>query len=682
MRKFSAVVAVAAFMACAVAAPALVSAQQKLPTINVEGKNTKLTVEDIYRSPSLRDPIISPNGKYMAATVPFKGRMNLAVLDLEARTANVLTSVTEFDVLSSRWVGNDRLVFSLGLIDSPTGADRFDGGGLYMVSRDGKTNRSISPTLREARNRGDTVYRSLRFFRSIPGNADEIIASGNMTDAASVDLYRLNVVTGRYELLTRGRPTDRTSTWIIDSKLVPRVVSSGIKDTLTTIYWYRKDADSAWSEIARTEGGKGVNFVPLTFESDDKTLQVATNQGRDTMAVFRYDPEQKKLGTLVAQHPRYDMGAQIDGDDAAGVLTDPANNDKVIGYSVNAAKPETVWLDEQYAAIQRSLDATLPNRINSFRRIPDSKRMIVTSYSDVLPARWYLYDDEKKALEEIGTSRPWLVGKLVEQIPFVYKTRDGLEIDGYYFLPADYKPGTKLPTVVHIHGGPFARADTWGSRSFGVNEGQMFAANGYAVIVPNFRITPGLGAKVYQSGFGTVGRQMSDDHEDALKWGIDKGFVDSSKTCISGASYGGYAALQALVRNNDMWKCAVAGLAVTDFEYQLTTGDGDTRQNTAGQRFWFSVLGTDDMKSQLIRDISPVNNADKIKRPVLLYAGEEDIRVPIRQISRMKRELERVGNPPKEYIAVEKEGHGFGLLKNRVDTWTKILSFVDESLKK
>jgi dipeptidyl aminopeptidase/acylaminoacyl peptidase len=655
-------------------------AQQKLPTINVDEKRTELSVEDIFKSPSLRDPIVSPNGKFLAATVPSNGRMNLAVIDIETRTATVLTGVTEFDVIETRWVGNDRILFSLGLLNSPTGPGRFDGGGLFMVGRDGKERRTISPTVREARAKGNNVYRALSYARSIPGSDEEVIASGNLTDAESTDLYKLNIKTGRSELYTRGRPADGTNGWILDDKLVPRVVSSSPRDTLTTIFWYRKDADSAWYEIGRNEGVKGPTFVPLSVEGDNQSLQVAYNGDRDTMAVFRFDPIAKKMGELIAQHPRYDMGANADGERVPGVVTDPVSN-KVLGYRVAAAKPETVWLDEQYTKTQKSLDSALPNRINNFARTPDGKRFIVTSYSDILPTNWYLLDEEKKTLEGIGTSRPWLVGKLVEQVPFVYKTRDGLEIDGYYFLPRDYKPGTKLPTLVHIHGGPFARADYWGSNTFGVSEAQLFANRGYAVIVPNFRVTPGLGKKVYTSGFGAVGRQMSDDHEDALKWGIDKGFVDPSRACISGASYGGYAALQALVRNNDMWRCAVAGLAVTDFKYQLTTGDGDTARSTAGQKFWMQVLGTDDLSSQLVKDISPVNNAEKIKRPVFIYAGEEDIRVPLAQISRMKRELERTGNAPKVYTVVEKEGHGFGILKNRVDTWTKMVTFVDESMK-
>jgi dipeptidyl aminopeptidase/acylaminoacyl peptidase len=174
--------------------------------------------------------------------------------------------------------------------------------------------------------------------------------------------------------------------------------------------------------------------------------------------------------------------------------------------------------------------------INTFRRTPDGKKLLITSFSDVNPTRWYMLDEEKNTLEEIGAARPWMDGKLVEQRPFLYKTRDGLEIPGYLFLPKGYKAGTKLPTIVHIHGGPTVRADTFGAGSFGNREGQLFASRGYAVVVPNFRITPGMGNKIFSKGFGTIGRQMSEDHEDALKWAIEQGYTDPSRACISGAS--------------------------------------------------------------------------------------------------------------------------------------------------
>jgi len=653
--------------------------------LNLAGANSAfaaepVSLEDYFKNPSLASPTLSRSGKYLAATAPFKGRMNLLVLDLETRKGTLVTSFEEFDVINARWVGDERIVFSLGQANSPTGAGQFDGGGLFVVGRDGSGSRRLSPTIRETRGSGNNIYRGLTMVSTIPGSTDEIIASGRLTSADSVDLYRVNLNTGRTRLMTSGRPVDRTVDWLLDSKQVPRVVMAGVKDELTQVVYYRKGEDSPWGEIARFSRDKGSILVPLAFESDDQTLQVATNKDRDTMAVYRYDPNTRKLGDLVAAHPRYDMGADSQGDSVAGAVVDPETN-KILGYRVDGDKPEITWLDDGRSRIQKVLDASLPGTVNSFRRAVGSKRLLVSSYSDLKPTRWYLFEEEKRTLEEIGTSRPWLDNKLVEQRPFMYKTRDGLEIPGYLFLPKDYKPGTRLPTILHIHGGPFARADTFGS-GFGVREGQLFASRGYAVVVPNFRITPGMGNKIYTAGFGTVGRQMSEDHEDALKWAIDQGYTDPKRACISGASYGGYAALQALVKTPDMFKCAIAGLAVTDYKYQLTTPDGDTYGNETGVDFWKAVLGSKDLNSQMIRDISPVFNASKIKGAVFLYAGEDDVRVPIDQIYRMDKALKAAGNPAKGFVVKAKEGHGFGKPENNVDLYKQVLKFLDEQIGK
>ncbi|HEX4857753.1 MAG TPA: hypothetical protein VFV17_01965, partial [Usitatibacteraceae bacterium] len=455
------------FLLAACAAMGIVS----MPA-HTQAQAGKLTVEDIWKSPTMASLNISPSGKYLAATTPIRGRMNLTIVDLEARTANGITGYTDFDVQGINWIGDDRLVYSLGQNNSPTGAGRFDGGGLFVINRDGKDLKRLSTTVRESRARGDYVFRGLRFARRIPGNTNEIIAAGNMVDAVSTDLYRLDLNTGKYTLITRGRPADRTGNWIMDRKLTPRVVTASVKDTLISVVYYRDGEDSPWVEIARNDAAnKGNVFVPLSIEADDKTLQVASNHASDTMAIYRFDPVAKKFGEKIAAHPRYDMGATLQGERIGGVVTDP-DTDRLLGYSVNAGKPEVVWLDKDYAATQAALDGALPNAINSFRRLPGgSKRMLVTSYSDTKPVRWYIFDEAAKTLERIGISRPWLEGKLTEQRIMSFKTRDGLDIAGYYFLPKDYKPGTKLPTVVHIHGGPFARADYWGS-GFGYNEGQ------------------------------------------------------------------------------------------------------------------------------------------------------------------------------------------------------------------
>jgi dipeptidyl aminopeptidase/acylaminoacyl peptidase len=638
-----------------------------------------LTIEDIVKQPAVTSPIISPNGKYFAATVPRNGKLNLFVMELESRSASVLTNFKNYDVINVQWVGNDRMLFSLGQSNSPTGVGKFDGGGLFMISRDGKESRKLSSTVRDQRDQNQYVYRGLDALQTIPDNEDEIFAEGNLRNADAEDVYKLNIKTGKSSLITVDRPA-RTFNWMLDRKQVPRIVLSNIKDTFTTIVHYRKDADSKWEELTRFDGDKGTAFVPLAFEDDNQTMQVATNQGRNTMAIYRYDPNTKKLGELIAQHPRYDVGADSSGASVPGVIIGGKER-KILGYAVAAEKPQIVWVDETYAKLQRTVDAALPTTFNSFRRTPDGKNLIITSYSDVQPTVWYLLNEEKRTMEELFANRPWIKPEqLAEMRPFLLKTRDGLEIPSYYFLPRGYKQGDKLPTILHIHGGPSVRADTWGRFSFGVMEAQIFTSRGYAVIVPNFRITPGLGSKNYYAGFGTVGRQMSEDHEDAVKWGIEQGFVDPSKVCISGASYGGYAALMAMAKTPEMFKCAVSGLMVSDFKLQLTSRNGDTSSSEAAVNFWKKLLGSEDLSSPVVRAISPVFLADKIKGPVFVYAGEDDIRTPIEQTRDMIAALTKAGNPPKDVVIKAEEGHGFGKVENNVDLYNRMLKFLAEHL--
>jgi dipeptidyl aminopeptidase/acylaminoacyl peptidase len=290
-----------------------------------------------------------------------------------------------------------------------------------------------------------------------------------------------------------------------------------------------------------------------------------------------------------------------------------------------------------------------------------------------------MLDEGKKTLEEIFSSRPWLAGRLVEMRPFFLKTRDGLEILSYYFLPKNHKPGEKLPTIVHIHGGPSARADYWGRGGFGVMEAQILASRGYAVVLPNFRITPGLGSKNFYSGFGAYGREMLNDHEDAARWAVQQGFADPQRICISGASYGGYAVLMSLARFPQTFSCGVAGLVVSDMPLQLTSPAGDTAYSEAAVKWWHAILNVKDT-AEIPKDISPVNIADQIKQPLFFYAGADDIRTPLEQTTRMVRALERAGNTPRQVLIVPGEGHGFGKVENNVKLYDEMLKFLDSTI--
>jgi len=252
--------ALMALSACAFA----VTAHAQAATTQ-SAKVEPVPLEEYMRLPAYSSPRISRNGKYFAVTIPINGRLNLAVVDLDTRKGTALTNFDNFDVLGIRWVGNDRLLFTLGQQSSPTGPGQFLGGGLFMVSRDGKESRRLSPTVQEVRRNGQRVYRPMRVLRTIPGSDDEVIVEANLRDADSYDVYRLNIVTGRTTLLTTTRPA-LASAWLLDRNRVPRVVTAEVKDTTTEAIYYRKTENDPFVEISRHDVTKQGGIDPLYFE--------------------------------------------------------------------------------------------------------------------------------------------------------------------------------------------------------------------------------------------------------------------------------------------------------------------------------------------------------------------------------------------------------------------------------
>lgn len=673
----------------ALAATLVVTAASWLPTsasAQASGASTAtapVPLADFFKRPALTAMVPSPNGRYLATTSSISGRLNLVVIDLEERKANALTNYNNIDIGNLRWVGNDRILFRAIQLNTPSGQDSPRAGGLFVVSRDGKEQLQLAKTARQFDRSGTLGFVAMNPVRNIPGTTTEMIVAAALATDDSFDLYRINLVDGRYRLLTIERPSDRISSWMMDGKLVARVATARGRGASTEqVIYYRSNADSPWKELARFDSTKPPAFVPLAFDAEDKHLYVASNEGRKNMAIYRYDPEARKIVEMVAQHPQYDLGASPQGEVLGSLVFEPATS-RLIGIRVDADRPQTVWLDERYAKIQATLDASLPNRVNRFSVGADGKRLLVSSFSDTSPGRFLIFDPEKRALEDIGLSRPWLEGKLVPVRPFMLKTRDGLQIPSYYVLPANHKPGSRLPTIVHIHGGPMARdvrdGGHYGS-SFGAREAQILASRGYAVVLPNFRITPELGSDLYYAGFSTLGRQMSDDHEDAVKWAIDEGFADPARICISGASYGGYAALQALTRPSNPFACSISGLPVTDFKWQHSEADYAASQ--ASVEYWRKIKGAKDMDDPIVREVSPLYSADRIKVPVFMYVGEEDPRTPPTQARRMADALQKAGNPVKHYFIGKGEGHGYGVEATNIALYEQMLKFLDEALKR
>lgn len=638
-----------------------------------------LTVEAVFGVPSYAETQLSENGRYLAVLTPVKGRVNLSVIDLETRKSLARVEIPGADIRSIRWLGNERLVFSMEQIGRAV-VHRFNTGGLFMVSRDGKEQRKLFPTAQEwFKVRAHRfVYYSVAGL--IPGQGDEVVVTANDIDEHSFDVYRLNVTNGKRTLLSPKRPP-RVHGWLLDANQVPRVALSSHENSTDRTTWYRASEDAPWKALWRASTTSGAMAVALHLEADGRHLLVASNEGRDTMALYRYDAHTGERKELLAEHPRFDLGATASGDPTGDLVWDAAGRD-VLGVRIDIGEPTTLWLDEGHQRLQALIDGALPGLRNVFARSLDGTRTLVSSYSDRQPTRWHLLDEKTGQMEALFVSRPWLDnGALVAMKPVFYTTRDGLEMLAYVFEPTGRKPGERVPAVVLIHGGPWTESVPWGPASREFQEAQLLASRGYAVIAPNFRGTTGLGKRIYQSARGQFGLAMQDDIEDATDWLVAQGIADAQRICLSGASYGGYAALMGLVKTPAKYRCAVSGLPVTDLAVLMSSGWSSISKHEASRLYWTEMVGDPATQTAQLNAVSPARQAHRIQGRVMLYGSVDDTRTPIEQMELMRSALRAQGQEPR-WMAKYGEGHGFSGSENLLELYQQKFDFLAQSLSR
>jgi dipeptidyl aminopeptidase/acylaminoacyl peptidase len=627
-------------------------------------KASDIPVETFFQRPKFVNMALSPNAGLLAALAPAGGRTQLAVIDLKNRSANVLTGFKEFDVVDFQWVNDNRLFFRVGDTKDASGQQRYR--GTYAIDRDGSNVRDLTGLLK------NTGFRQIAPLVAIFDGSDDMIVAANERTAEFLDAYRLNTKSGRFTLLTFDNPGE-TVGFVVDRNLVPRIARSRGEGSMSVIY-HRANANAKWEKIAEYDNLVGETFNPIAFDYDNRTLYVSTHNGKDRTAIYKYDTETKKLGDLVFEHPLIDING--------GLIFDRAQK-KLVGISYNAERLQTKWFDPKRESLQKQIDQTLKNTDNSLSFAASSEKYaLIFSSSDVFSGDHSLYDAEKGALEKLPATREWLPRELMPTRKFIkYKARDGMEIPAYLTIPAG-SDGKNLPLVVNIHGGPNVRGFTWAD--WGRPEAQFFASRGYAVLEPEFRGSRGYGRKLYESGLARWGYAMQDDIDDGVLHLTKEGIAEKGRACLYGGSYGGYAAKWGAIRNPELYRCGITLVGVSDIELTYNDNSIYTRGRQSTQdRTGAKTLG--DVKDPAQRAkwaaVSPVEQASKLQRPLLISYGREDQIVPLVHGERFKAALEKAGKKF-EWVVYDGEGHGYAKDENVFDWNNRVEKFLAEHLKK
>lgn len=228
---------------------------------------------------------------------------------------------------------------------------------------------------------------------------------------------------------------------------------------------------------------------------------------------------------------------------------------------------------------------------------------------------------------------------------FEWKGPEGQSEDGVVVFPPAFDATKTYPLVLYIHGGPQA-ASTEAFSTFP----QLLAARGYVVFSPNYRGSDNLGNAYQRAIVNDAGDGPGRDVIAGLEALQARGFVDAARIGVSGWSYGGYMTSW-LIGHYNIWKTAVAGAAVTDFQDQYNMADFNVQA-----RWSFGGSPWTEGRAKAYAEQSPITYAANIKTPTLILSDTGDVRVPVTQSYRLYHALKDNGVPVK-FIAYPVPGH-------------------------
>jgi len=288
---------------------------------------------------------------------------------------------------------------------------------------------------------------------------------------------------------------------------------------------------------------------------------------------------------------------------------------------------------------------------------PIGGRLVVASYSlskdgaiaaqiSTLDRPDEIFLSNEKDLTRLTKTNDALFSQLrLAQADYVhFKSKDDTSVAGYLYKPVDYTPGKKVPTLLNPHGGPVGQY----SASF-YHLAQLYAANGYAVLLPNPRGSSGYGQKFCEAIFADWGNKDFQDDMAMVDYAVAQGIADPEKLGVGGWSYGGMST-DFIIAQTTRFKAAISGAGIA----LMTSGYGHDQYI----RDYDSELGRPWENKTVWEKISPYYRVNNITTPTLFMGGDVDWNVPIIGGEQMYQALKSLGRTT-ELVVYPGEFHGF-----------------------
>jgi dipeptidyl aminopeptidase/acylaminoacyl peptidase len=635
-----------------------------------------LKASDIFRVRDVRDPQISPDGKWVAYSVSTtdsvsdKNDTDIWMVSWDGKD-NIRVTSTKDGESQPRWSPDGKYLSFTSSRDNGKGGqiwllDRRGGeatrltqikGGVsgYEWSPDGTKLALViddpeddsSDSTKKAPK--PIVLDRYHFKQDVQGYL------GN----TKTHLYLFDVATRKLDTLTSGKYNEENPSWSPDGRQIAftsdrspdpdRSINSDIYvidarpgAPMRRLTMFEGDDNNSGSKLAWSPDGKSIAYV-----RGASTTMTIYDQYR--VAVIPSAGGEPKILTEALDRPVTSPRWTADGTALFFLVTD--DRTQYLARLKIAGGPV-----EKLTTGQRV--------VSSYALGPSARIAVLGSTSTEMPEIHALENNTMRALTHQNDE--WLAGiqlGITEGIEF--KTPDGADVHAVMTRPAN--ASGKLPTLLRIHGGPT------GQDAYSFNfERELFAANGYVVVSPNYRGSNGRGEKFMNAISGDWGNKEVVDVLAATDYVVSKGIADPDRLGIGGWSYGGITT-DYTIATTPRFKAAISGAGsalqtsmygVDQYILQYETELGAPWKNPDA---WMKVS-------------YPFFHADRIKTPTLFMSGEKDFNVPTSGSEQMYQALKSLGIDT-QLIIYPNSYHGITLPSYRLDRLDRYIKWYDRYLK-
>ena len=595
------------------------------------------SMEQFTATTTFRGASFSADGKRILVSSNESGIFNAFSVPVTGGKAEALTKSTTDSTFAVSYFPNDnRILYTR------------DAGGneqnhLYVLELDGKE-RDLTPGGKLKAEFGQWSQDGRAFF-----------VLTNERDGRFFDLYRYDAKTYERTLFYKEEKGYQSAGISNDQKWIAIVKPNTTSDSDIFLY---SVATQEFKHI--TPHRDPADHSVAAFDPTSEWLYYRTNDGGEFTRVRRYHLASGRHEDV--EKAAWDIG-----------YSDFSHGGRYRVTGVNNDGQTVITVQDTKTSKAVPLPKLPAGDITSVNISRDEKQMAFYLNGDRAPSNLYVYNFSTGQASKLTDTLSKEIDPLdlAEGEVVRFKSFDGLTIPSIYYKPHQASSSHKAPALVWVHGGPGGQTRKGYSAII-----QYLVNHGYAVLGINNRGSSGYGKTFYVADDQKHGREPLLDCVEGKKYLASLPYVDPNRIGIIGGSYGGYMVLAALAFQPDVFAAGVDIFGISNWQRTLESMPV----------YWepfrvalYKEMGDPAKDKEMLRAISPLFHADKIRKPLMVLQGANDPRVIKVESDDIVAAVKKNGVPV-EYVVFPDEGHGFVKKKNQIEGYSAVLKFLDRHL--